>query len=66
MLATDTDSTPQPKPVDALLTRLEAAEFIRHDLGRPLSFSTLTKLCALGRGATHREPVGTAPALYAR
>jgi hypothetical protein len=35
---------------DRLLTRREAAEWVRAELGRPLTFSTLTKLCALGEG----------------
>jgi hypothetical protein len=40
----------QAKPVDALLTRREAARYVNDDLGHPLSFSTLTKLCAVGEG----------------
>jgi hypothetical protein len=33
-----------------LLTRRELAEYITNELGRPMSYSTLTKLCALGEG----------------
>lgn len=40
----------QVKPRDALLTRREAARYVNDDLGHPLSFSTLTKICALGEG----------------
>jgi hypothetical protein len=40
----------QAKPADALLTRREAARYINQELGHPLSFSTLTKICALGGG----------------
>jgi hypothetical protein len=60
-----TNSTPQPKPESALLTRHEAAEFIRHELGRPMSFSTLTKLCALGEGPPPADTWGKRP-LYSR
>ncbi len=38
------------KPADALLTRREAAQFINDELGRPMAFSTLTKVCAQGEG----------------
>ena len=36
------------KPPEALFTRKELAGYISNELGRPMSFSTLTKLCALG------------------
>jgi hypothetical protein len=64
MLTPDTHSTPQ-KPPGALLTRREAAEYVRHDLGRPLSFSTLTKLCALDEGPPVAAQWGRRP-LYSR
>jgi hypothetical protein len=65
MLTPHTHSPPQQKPSDALLTRHKAAEYVRDDLGRPLSFSTLTKLCALGEGPPVAEYWGRRP-LYSR
>jgi hypothetical protein len=65
MLSPDTNSTSQPKPAAALLTRHEAADYVRHELGRPLSFSTLTKLCALGEGPPVADYWGRRP-LYSR
>jgi hypothetical protein len=53
------------KPDGALLTRHEAAEYVRRELGRPLSFSTLTKLCALGEGPSVVTYWGRRP-LYSR
>ncbi len=43
------------KPPEALLTRKELADYITNELGRPISFSTLTKLCALGEGPPVHE-----------
>ena len=43
-------SSSQAKPAGALLTRREAARYVNDELGHPLAFSTLTKLCALGEG----------------
>src|SRR6516165_287637 len=43
------------KPPEALLTRKELAGYISNELGRPMSFSTLTKLCALGEGPPVHE-----------
>jgi len=43
-------SSSQVKVAGALLTRREAARFVNDELGHPLSFSTLTKLSALGEG----------------
>jgi hypothetical protein len=60
MLTPATNSTSQPKPA-ALLTRHEAAEYVRRELGRPLSFSTMTKLCALGEGPPVTEYWGRRP-----
>jgi hypothetical protein len=51
-MRTTSDFTPKQKSADALLTRLESAEYISKELGRPLSFSTLQKLCAWGEGPT--------------
>src|SRR5258707_15758361 len=65
MLTEVTDLNPQQKPSGALLTRREAAEFIRHDLGRPMSFSTMTKVCALGEGPPVADYWGRRP-LYSR
>src|SRR5712675_1379057 len=66
MLA-DTHSPPQQheKPAGALLTRHEAAEFVTKVLGRPLSFSTLQKLCCLGEGPPVETQWGRRP-LYSR
>ena len=52
------------KPPEALLTRKELAGYISNELGRPMSFSTLTKLCALGEGPPVYE-WGALPALSA-
>ena len=48
-----TTSRPAP-PSGEFLTRRQAADFIRDQLGRPMSFSTAQKLAALGEFA---EPV---------
>jgi hypothetical protein len=61
---TDTDTTnprslttsPPAPPSGEFLTRRHAADFIRDQLGRPMSFSTAQKLAALGEFAE--------PALY--
>ena len=53
------------KPPDALLTRREAARYVNDELGHPLSFSTLTKLCALGEGPPVARRWGRRP-LYER
>jgi hypothetical protein len=53
------------KPTDALLTRREAAHYVNDELGHPLSFSTLTKLCALGEGPAVARRWGRRP-LYER
>jgi hypothetical protein len=53
------------KMPEALLTRKELAGYITNDLGRPMSFSTLTKLCALGEGPPVFEFWGRFP-LYRR
>jgi hypothetical protein len=53
------------KPSEALLTRKELAGYISNELGRPMSFSTLTKLCALGEGPPAYEWWGRFP-LYRR
>jgi hypothetical protein len=53
------------KPPEALLTRKELAGYISSELGRPMSFSTLTKLCALGEGPPVYEWWGRFP-LYRR
>src|SRR5262249_23772253 len=50
---------------DVLLTRDEAAEYIRKNLGRPMSFSTLTKICCLGEGPPVADQWGRRP-LYSR
>jgi hypothetical protein len=54
------DSTSQ-KAAGALLTRHEAAQFVNNELGRPMSFSTLTKLCALGEGPPVASQWGRRP-----
>jgi hypothetical protein len=54
-----------PKPADAFLTRREAADFITVELGLPLAFSTLEKLCALRDGPPAARWWGRRP-LYAR
>ena len=38
------------KPADAFLTRREAARYVNDELGHPLSYSTLSKICALREG----------------
>jgi hypothetical protein len=43
------------KSPEALLTRRELADYITNELGRPISFSTLTKLCALREGPPVHE-----------
>jgi len=48
-----------------LLTRRQAAEFIRDVLGRPMSFSTASKLAALGEFALPAVWWGRRP-LYQR
>jgi hypothetical protein len=53
------------KSADALLTRREAARYVNDELGHPLSFSTLTKLCALGEGPPVARWWGRRP-LYVR
>jgi hypothetical protein len=53
------------KPTTALFTRAEAAEFVAVELGFPLSFSTLEKLCALREGPPVARWWGRRP-LYAR
>jgi hypothetical protein len=53
------------KPQDAFLTRREAARYINDELGYPLSFSTLTKLCALREGPPVARWWGRRP-LYER
>jgi hypothetical protein len=58
-------SSSQAKPLDALLTRREAARYINDELGYPLSFSTLTKLCALREGPPVARWWGRRP-LYER
>jgi len=50
---------------EPFLTRQQAADFIRGELGRPMSFSTLTKLCALGEGPAPTAWWGRRP-LYSR
>jgi hypothetical protein len=55
----------QAKPADALLTRREAARFITEELGYPVAFSTLTKLCAIGEGPPVARQGGRRP-LYSR
>jgi hypothetical protein len=64
-MRTTSDFTPKQKSADALLTRLESAEYISKELGRPLSFSTLQKLCAWGEGPTVAAWWGRRP-LYSR
>jgi hypothetical protein len=60
-----TPAARQAKPADALLTRKELSEYITNELGRPLSFSTLSKVCALGEGPPVYEWWGRFP-LYRR
>ena len=55
----------QLKPAGALLTRCEAARYVNDELGHPLAFSTLTKLCALGEGPPVARWWGKRP-LYER
>jgi hypothetical protein len=65
MLPAVTDLAPQQKPAGALLTRHEAALYINNELGRPMSFSTLQKLCAWGEGPPVATWWGRRP-LYSR
>jgi hypothetical protein len=47
-----TSSTPTTdRPLSEYLTRRQAADYIREELGRPMSFSTASKLAALGEFA---------------
>jgi len=55
----------KPKSPDALLMRAEAAQYIDRELGRPMAFSTLQKLCALHEGPPVAEYWGRRP-LYSR
>jgi hypothetical protein len=55
-------TSPNSEP---FLTRQQAADYIRDELGRPMSFSTLTKLCALGEGPEPAAWWGRRP-LYSR
>ena len=54
---TDTDLVCAPvppiadRPPGEYLTRRQAADYIREELGRPMSFSTASKLAALGEFA---------------
>ena len=60
--------TPVPKPrkpMGEYLTRHQAAEYIRDELGRPMSFSTASKLAALGEFAAPAVWWGRRP-LYTR
>src|SRR5258708_31988564 len=64
------DTIPSPaahraQPPAEYLTRRQAAEFIRDVLGRPFSFSTATKLAALGEFAPPATWWGRRP-LYSR
>jgi hypothetical protein len=54
-----------PKPAGEYLTRHQAAEYIRDELGRPMSFSTASKLAALGEFAAPAVWWGRRP-LYTR
>jgi hypothetical protein len=61
---------PPSRPTDdrrlgEFLTRRQAAEFIRNELGRPISFSTASKLAALGEFAEPALWWGRRP-LYTR
>ena len=62
---TGRDSPKPPKSPDALLTRAEAAAYIDRELGRPMAFSTMQKLCALREGPPVAEYWGRRP-LYSR
>jgi hypothetical protein len=53
------------RPLREYLTRRQAADFIRDELGRPMSFSTASKLAALREFATPALWWGRRP-LYAR
>jgi hypothetical protein len=69
----DLPQAPRPPPSTSatdrtsseLLTRRQSADYIRHELGRPMSFSTANKLAALGEFAEPRVWWGKRP-LYAR
>jgi hypothetical protein len=54
-----------PLPTGAYLTRRQAADYIREELGRPMSFSTASKLAALGEFASVAIWWGRRP-LYTR
>jgi hypothetical protein len=56
---------PTVVPQAQYLTRRQAADFINDDLGRPMSFSTATKLAALGEFAEPALWWGRRP-LYSR
>jgi hypothetical protein len=59
-------STPKTdRPLGEYLTRRQAAEFIRDELGRPMSFSTASKLAAQGEFAEPALWWGRRP-LYSR
>ena len=63
-----TDTTPSPAsraPEGEYLTRHQAAEYIRDVLGRPMAFSTASKLAALGEFAAPAVWWGRRP-LYTR
>ena len=76
MMQTETDETitsrapakpvQSTKPPEALLTRKELAGYISNELGRPMSFSTLTKLCALGEGPPVYEWWGASRSISGR
>ena len=61
-------ASPKPttdRPPSEYLTRRQAADYIRDKLGRPMSFSTASKLAALGEFATPALWWGRRP-LYTR
>jgi hypothetical protein len=53
------------EPHEPLLTRDQSAQYIREVLGRPMSGSTLDKLCSQGEGPQPEEIWGRRP-LYSR
>jgi hypothetical protein len=53
-------SAPEP-PDEPLLTRDQSAKYIREVLGRPMSGSTLDKLCSQGEGPQPAEIWGRRP-----
>jgi hypothetical protein len=59
-------TTRTDQPPREYLTRRQSADYIREELGRPMSFSTASKLAALGEFAAPAMWWGETSALHTR